>query len=431
MVAATVVVHRLKSGVDSATGSYRQTWAGSTIQENPTYKRAIDDGAAEDGAAADTAYGEPFTWPGYLDGTADTTVEVGAWETLSDESSAPIVDFAAVAHQVFSSGQLRRGANVLYPKVHQHTELETCHVLGQGSFGVVRLGTLAEASHRNGKAKRWVAVKTTLVARKAVPDPNKARQNQLDLVQEAMVMAQLQHPNVAELVGICVCPGRRVALLSQYYAGGSLRLQLVAGIYQAQQFGAAVLIGVQVSAGMDYLGSMGLVHRDLATRNILVDTSRPHRSYKIADFGLARRMKTAKVLSAAGGRPEYYRQQTEAGVATRWVAPEAMLTMRFSSSSDVWSMGVLLWEVISNGVTPYAGMHDLVQLIAKISVGHRLELPPDCPTGLANTIKSCWCSAPGARPSFRELHTRFQALLEGATSGHYVRTHCADTGYDK
>ncbi|NWX05778.1 EPHA8 protein, partial [Caloenas nicobarica] len=145
-----------------------------------------------------------------------------------------------------------------------------------------------------------------------------------------------------------------------------------------------------VAGGMGYLSSLGFVHRDLAARNVLVDAQLV---CKVSDFGLARAMAPqggpeATYTSAAGGK-----------IPIRWTAPESIARRTFSWASDVWSFGIVMWEVLSFGDRPYWDM-DNQDVIAAIEQGYRLPPPPRCPPALHQLMLRCWRRRPRARPPF-------------------------------
>ena len=166
------------------------------------------------------------------------------------------------------------------------------------------------------------------------------------------------------------------------------------------------MIALDVSGGMHYLSQKGFVHRDLAARNILVDTQTQPWTYKVGDFGLARRMK--------GGIAEsHYSQQSDTGVAVRWAAPEAYMTNRFTPESDVYSFGVLCWEILFDGAMPYSEIGS-IEVVVKVAAGLRLRLPykdhARCTPELGALVASCWAAEPSERPSFWGLFSSLQAM---------------------
>lgn len=148
---------------------------------------------------------------------------------------------------------------------------------------------------------------------------------------------------------------------------------------------------------MDYLSSHHYVHRDLATRNCLVSD---HLTVKIADFGLSRDIYSQ----------DYYRVQSRSLLPIRWMSPEAILFGRFSSESDVWSFGVVLYEIFTYGIQPYYGKNNQEVIDEVVHKRNLLDRPENCPTNIYNLMLECWSEQPCKRPNFNEIHSRLRNL---------------------
>lgn len=148
---------------------------------------------------------------------------------------------------------------------------------------------------------------------------------------------------------------------------------------------------------MAYLASKGIIHRDLAARNILIDSNR---LCKIADFGFARDIAANKI----------YERKSDGRLPIRWMAPESLYDNMYSVKSDIWSFGVLTWEIVTLGSTPYPGM-GAAEVMRKIKEGYRLERPEHCKRELYNIMYYCWDKDPSCRPSFGELVAMAEGLL--------------------
>ncbi|XP_021367011.1 mitogen-activated protein kinase kinase kinase 12-like [Mizuhopecten yessoensis] len=157
---------------------------------------------------------------------------------------------------------------------------------------------------------------------------------------------------------------------------------------------------------IEFLAQKGFVHRDLAARNILVGRDK---TVKVGDFGLTRFVyNDAVYVNRKGGR-----------LPLKWMSIEAICELTFSSASDVWSFGVVLFEVVTLGGTPYptVDMHDLLRLLRQ---GYRMEKPPNCSWKLYNIMLSCWNELPKARPSFTDLKSTLDGMLENECGVDYL-----------
>ncbi|XP_025757134.1 tyrosine-protein kinase Srms isoform X2 [Oreochromis niloticus] len=156
-----------------------------------------------------------------------------------------------------------------------------------------------------------------------------------------------------------------------------------------------IYMGSQVAEGMAYLEDRNIVHRDLAARNILVGDDLV---CKVADFGLARII-----------RDSVYTASRNTKIPVRWTAPEAALHQRFSVKSDVWSFGVLLYEMMSRGKMPYEGKSNK-EVMDLLTSGFRLPCPARCPSNIYRIMMDCWAIEPSKRPSFHALHSQLDSI---------------------
>uniref|UniRef100_A0A8D2JDQ3 non-specific protein-tyrosine kinase n=1 Tax=Varanus komodoensis TaxID=61221 RepID=A0A8D2JDQ3_VARKO len=157
----------------------------------------------------------------------------------------------------------------------------------------------------------------------------------------------------------------------------------------------------QVAAGMAYLESQNYIHRDLAARNVLVGE---HNVYKVADFGLARVFKLEN--------ENVYEAKHETKLPVKWTAPEAIRSNKFSIKSDVWSFGILLFEIITYGKMPYAGEFCNNLKFCKLDQGYRIPQPANCPQELYNIMLQCWNDKPNDRPTFETLRWSLEDYYE-------------------
>ncbi|KAM6906323.1 ephrin type-A receptor 7 isoform 6-T6 [Lycodopsis pacificus] len=249
-------------------------------------------------------------------------------------------------------------------------------VIGAGEFGEVCSGRLKLP----GKREVSVAIKTLKVGY--------TEKQRREFLCEASIMGQFDHPNVVHLEGV-VTRGKPVMIVLEYMENGSLD-----GFLRKHdgQFTVIQLVGMLrgIAAGMRYLSDMGYVHRDLAARNILVNSNLV---CKVSDFGLSR---------VIDDDPEAVYTTTGGKIPVRWTAPEAIQYRKFTSASDVWSYGIVMWEVMSYGERPYWDMSNQ-DVIKAIEEGYRLPAPMDCPPGLHQLMLDCWQKDRAERPKFDQI----------------------------
>uniref|UniRef100_A0A8C2XJK9 Receptor protein-tyrosine kinase n=1 Tax=Cyclopterus lumpus TaxID=8103 RepID=A0A8C2XJK9_CYCLU len=267
-------------------------------------------------------------------------------------------------------------------RILKETELKKIRVLGSGAFGTVFKGLWIP----EGESVRIpVAIK---VLREATsPKANK------EILDEAYVMASVDHPHVCRLLGICLTSS--VQLVTQLMPYGCL-LDYIR--HHRDHVGAQWLLNwcVQIAKGMNYLEQHHLVHRDLAARNVLVKTPN---HVKITDFGLA------KLLEA--DEEEYHAEGGK--VPIKWMALESILQWTYTHQSDVWSFGVTLWELMTFGSKPYDGI-PACQMASVLERGDRLPQPPICTIEVYMIMVKCWMIDASSRPKFRELIVEFSKM---------------------
>ncbi|XP_010897658.3 melanoma receptor tyrosine-protein kinase [Esox lucius] len=267
-------------------------------------------------------------------------------------------------------------------RILKETEFKKIKVLGSGAFGTVFKGVWIPEGE---SIKIPVAIK---VLREATsPKANR------EILDEAYVMASVEHPHVCRLLGICLTS--TVQLITQMMPFGCL-LDYVKE--NKDHIGSQCLLNwcVQIAKGMNYLEERHLVHRDLAARNVLVKT--PHH-VKITDFGLA------KLLTA--NEKEYHADGGK--VPIKWMALESILHWTYTHQSDVWSYGVTVWELMTFGSKPYDGI-PATEIAGVLERGERLSQPPICTIDVYMIMVKCWMIDADSRPRFRELIAEFSKM---------------------
>ncbi|KAF6020561.1 hypothetical protein EB796_021129 [Bugula neritina] len=230
---------------------------------------------------------------------------------------------------------------------------------------------------------------TTVAVKVLTADSNELSRQQF--IQEIMVMKDLErHPNILQLVG-CITLSGPVYLVMDYAANGDLLSFLHQQRAKSSCMHSQLLkMAIDVTVGMEYISSRGYVHRDLAARNLLLDEDF---SVKIGDFGLARHLHTDDV----------YIVQCNKRLPAKWLSIEALAQLRFSTASDVWAFGVVLYELFSLGETPYSAI-DSADILKYLTNGHRMARPMLCDENMYEVMMQCWQTEPGDRPSFTQLH---------------------------
>uniref|UniRef100_A0A8C8MI62 receptor protein-tyrosine kinase n=1 Tax=Oncorhynchus tshawytscha TaxID=74940 RepID=A0A8C8MI62_ONCTS len=264
-------------------------------------------------------------------------------------------------------------------------------VIGAGEFGEVCSGNL----RLPGKREILVAIKTLKVGY--------TERQRRDFLSEASIMGQFDHPNIIHLEGV-VTKSAPVMIITEFMENGSLDSFLR---QNDGQFTVIQLVGMLrgIAAGMKYLNDMNYVHRDLAARNILVNSNLV---CKVSDFGLSRFLEEdtsdPTYTSALGGK-----------IPIRWTAPEAIQYRKFTSSSDGWSYGIVMWEVMSYGERPYWDMSNQ-DVINAIEQDYRLPPPMDCPSALHQLMLDCWQKDRNNRPKFSQIVNNLDKMIRNPNS---------------
>ncbi|XP_051561850.1 ephrin type-A receptor 2a isoform X3 [Myxocyprinus asiaticus] len=262
-------------------------------------------------------------------------------------------------------------------------------VIGAGEFGEVYRGSLKVP----GRCEVAVAIKTL--------KPGYTEKQRQDFLSEASIMGQFSHKNIIRLEGV-ITKFKHAMIITEYMENGALDQYLRD---HDGDFSSYQLVGMLsgIAAGMKYLSDMNYVHRDLAARNVLVNGNL---ECKVSDFGLSRVLEDF---------PEGTYTTTGGKIPIRWTAPEAIAYRKFTSASDVWSFGIVMWEVMSFGERPYWDMSNH-EVMKSINEGFRLPAPMGCPSAVNQLILQCWMQDRSKRPRFVDIVNLLEKLLQNPES---------------
>ncbi|XP_061591741.1 tyrosine-protein kinase SRK3-like [Cololabis saira] len=240
----------------------------------------------------------------------------------------------------------------------------------------------------------WEAVWTKENKKVAIKMLKQEDTKQDEFVKEVQALKSLHHPKLITLLAMC-SRGEPVYIVMELMIKGSLKSYLTSNEGHGLTSAHLIYMGSQIADGMAYLEDRNIVHRDLAARNILVGEDL---ACKVADFGLARIIKDS-----------VYTASRTTKIPVRWTAPEAAIYQRFSVKSDVWSFGVLLYEMMSRGKMPYEGKNNK-EVLTILTSGFRLPRPTRCPHNIYCIMMDCWAAEPSKRPTFHALHSQLDEL---------------------
>ncbi|XP_065140180.1 tyrosine-protein kinase Fer [Paramisgurnus dabryanus] len=258
-----------------------------------------------------------------------------------------------------------------------HEDVILGELLGKGNFGEVFKGTLRD--------KTPVAVKT---CKEDLPQELK-----LKFLSEARILKQYDHPNIVKLIGVCT-QRQPIYIVMELVPGGDF-LSFLRKKKEDLKTKQLVKFALDAAGGMAYLELKNCIHRDLAARNCLVGENN---LLKISDFGMSRQEDDG-IYSSSGLKQ----------IPIKWTAPEALNYGRYSSESDVWSYGILLWETFSLGVCPYPGMTNQ-QAREHVEKGYRMSCPQKCPDEVYRIMQRCWEYNAEHRPKFADIQKELAAI---------------------
>ncbi|XP_061584010.1 macrophage-stimulating protein receptor [Cololabis saira] len=322
----------------------------------------------------------PFPSLGYTAGTIDPAL-------------APLMPAEKISISSFRPELLEEVKDVLIPAemlIVQHHR-----IIGKGHFGTVYHGYFTDSTDK----EIHCAVKSL----NRITDVEEVEQ----FLKEGIIMKGFHHTNVLSLLGILLPQEGLPLVVLPYMKHGDLR-HFIRCEKRNPTVKDLIGFGLQVAKGMEYLAQKKFVHRDLAARNCMLDESY---TVKVADFGMARDVFDKEYYSIQDHR--------KAKLPVKWMAIESLQTQKFTSKSDVWSFGVLMWEMLTRGASPYPEVdpYDITHYLMK---GRRLPQPQYCPDPLYQIMLQCWDPDPELRPSFATLVLAVSTIQSGLEGEHYI-----------
>ncbi|PIK45733.1 putative insulin-like peptide receptor, partial [Apostichopus japonicus] len=302
------------------------------------------------------------------------------------DQTPDVVLYASANPEYFSTNDMYVPDDWEFPR----EKLTVVNELGKGGFGMVYEGIAQEIIP--GEEKTTVAVKSV--------QANASVRDRIEFLNEASVMKNIKTHHVVHLLGV-VSKGQPTYVIMEFMAQGDLKNWLRARRPENQQdlplmerkhpptYPEVIKMAAEIADGMAYLGANKYVHRDLSARNCLVSEDG---TCKVADFGLARDIYQS----------DYYRKERGGMLPIRWMAPESVKDGVFTTSSDVWSYGILLWEIASLGEMPYGGLNN-EGAGEFVKQGRVLNMPEGCPEKLQELMMACWTFQEKLRPTFSDI----------------------------
>ena len=267
--------------------------------------------------------------------------------------------------------------------------------LGEGQFGKVHHGELSTEY----EGRRIVVIKS------ARSSPSSVLSNREEFIKQGELWSSFDHPNIIKVLGICT-QGTPASVVYEFLECGTLHGYLLRHSPPEDPDDCCkpdclspsdlLSIAVQVAAGMNYLTNNAYIHGDIATRNCMVGS---RRTVKITDIP----------LSWNPYAHEYHWEHNKLPMPIRWMAPEGVVLSKFTVETDIWSFGVLLWELFSYGAQPHYGYSD-DEVFERIREHVILSCPQNCPAWVYSLMKECWDILPPSRPRFITIHTKLCAL---------------------
>ena len=280
-----------------------------------------------------------------------------------------------------------------------------------GKFSSLFLGKISQASSEEGEEGKLALVMVKLLKEKQIGDGE-----QESFEKDAIALTTFNHPFVQSLFGICV-DGYPLCLVFEFSEHDEFLHQYLiesgrgqCSIHRQADMQSIkpklsnvdqISIAKQIANGMEYLAGKGYTHKELCTKNCIIGKGM---IVKISNLG----------FSWKGLSSDYFSLDINerAAYPVRWLPPETLYFGTFAEDTDIWSFGVVLWEIYSSGVTPYYGMND-DEVISLVVEGDILPCPKECPKEMYEVMQGCWNLEPSERPRFSSIHQRISSLFNG------------------
>ncbi|XP_045167311.2 plexin-A1-like isoform X2 [Mercenaria mercenaria] len=273
-------------------------------------------------------------------------------------------------------------------------KLDIGDILGKGNFGVTYKATYSETDEEIPKD---VAVKTLQGSQ---TDSESVSQFLTNVSQ----LRNLQHPGIMPIIGACITVSSDPMIVIPFSQNGDLK-SYVRDSNKELKVSDLLDFGNQIAEAMDYLSSQPVVHGNLALRNCYLSDQK---RVLVGDYGIHKELFT---------KEQYIRETDKNKSLVKWSAPEVLEGEDFSTvttKSDVWSCGVVLWELLTRGVTPYPDV-DNSDIAAHVKEGNRLKKPKQCPEDVYGLMLRCWTLESESRPTFRQISEDIQIFTSGVT----------------
>ncbi|KAL5015005.1 hypothetical protein ScPMuIL_009275 [Solemya velum] len=310
-----------------------------------------------------------------------STVKADMNGQIPDNKDAPYI--AELLENIQDESVRQKVSGILI----QRSKLEIGELIGKGNFGPTY-----KAQYKQSEDKEIAT------AVKCLQSTNTDKVILEQFLCHCAAMKDIQHPNVLPLVGVCLTASDDPLVVLPYTDHRDIK----AHIRQPSK-NITVLelleIAQQIADGMAYLEELGIVHRNLSARNCLLCDQN---TVKVSDYGL-----TKDLFS----KDYYFLDESRSKHLIKWLAPETLENFEFSTKTDVWSYGVVLWELLTGGVTPYPDVEagDLKEYIEK---GNRMKKPRQCPENIYQLMLRCWGLSPEERPTFSEISSEIQKYVQ-------------------